>query len=105
MAQLVNCLTLDFNPRHDLTVGEIEPRIQPCADRVEPAWDSPSFSLCFSQTCEHAHSLSLSPSLQINEHLKTNKNFFKKDKAAKDPENEESWDVFKKDNDLVRALF
>ena len=28
-----------------------------------------------------------------------------KDKAEKDPENEESWKVFKKDNDLVRTLF
>ena len=46
MAQLVECLTLDFGSGRDLTVGEFEPLIRLCADSAESAWDSlsPSFS-------------------------------------------------------------
>ena len=42
MAQPVKCPTLDFGLGHDLTVGELEPLIGLCADRAQPAWDSPS---------------------------------------------------------------
>ena len=37
MAQLVKHQTLNFGSGHDLMVGEIEPCIGLCADRVEPA--------------------------------------------------------------------
>ena len=48
MAQLVKHLTLDCSSDHDLVVRGIEPRVGPCADSMEPAWDSlsPSLSLC-----------------------------------------------------------
>ena len=48
MAQLVKCLTLDLGSSHDLTVWEIEPRVELCADSMEPAWDSFSLSLSLS---------------------------------------------------------
>ena len=46
MVQSVEHLTLDFGSDHDLTVCGVEPRIRLCADSMEPAWDSVSFSLC-----------------------------------------------------------
>ena len=44
MAQLVQRLTLGFGSGHDFTVCEIEPHVRLCADSMEPAWDSLSFS-------------------------------------------------------------
>ena len=55
VAQGVKCLTLDFSSGHDLTVCEFEPCIGLYADRVDPAWDSLSLSLCPSP----AHACSL----------------------------------------------
>ena len=67
MAQLVKHLTFDFGSGHALMVCEVQPRLGPCADSTEPAWDSLSPSLkplpCL---------CSLSLSLKINK-LKTNK--------------------------------
>ena len=40
MAQWVECLTVDFDSGHHLTVCRIEPSVGLCADSVEPAWDS-----------------------------------------------------------------
>ena len=42
VAQLVECLTLDFRPGHDLVVSvcEIKPHVGLSADSVKPAWDS-----------------------------------------------------------------
>ena len=37
--------TLDFGSGHDLTVHGFEPRVGPCTDSVEPAWDILSRSL------------------------------------------------------------
>ena len=45
VAQSVGCPTLDFGSGHDLTVRGFELHVGPCADSVEPAWDSPSPSL------------------------------------------------------------
>ena len=45
MAQLVECLTLDFEPGYDLMVRELKPHIGLCADSTESAWDSLSPSL------------------------------------------------------------
>ena len=58
VAQSVRSPTPGFGSGRDLTVCEFKPHIGPCADGMEPAWDSlsPSFSLCPSQ----AHSLGLS---------------------------------------------
>ena len=42
MAQSIECLTLSG---HDLMVREFEPRVGPCTDGVERAWDSLSPSL------------------------------------------------------------
>ena len=42
MAQLVKCLTLGFDSGHDLTVRGFKPCIGPCADNMDPAWDSVS---------------------------------------------------------------
>ena len=33
-------IRLGFGPGHDLTVREIEPRVELCAASSEPAWDS-----------------------------------------------------------------
>ena len=46
MAQWVKRPALGFRSGHDPTVHEFEPRVGPCADSVEPAWDplSPSLS-------------------------------------------------------------
>ena len=44
MAQSVKRL-FDLGSGHNLEVHGIEPRIGLCADSVEPAWDSLSFSL------------------------------------------------------------
>ena len=65
MAQSVTHLTLDFSSGHDLivrdlTVCEVEPRIQLCADSAEPAWDSLSPILFAPLLCVWALSLSLS---------------------------------------------
>ena len=38
--------TSDSGSGHDLAVHEIEPHIRLCADSAEPAWESPSPSLC-----------------------------------------------------------
>ena len=46
MIQSVKHLTIDSGSGHDLMVHEIEPHIRLCTDSVEPAWDSPSLSLC-----------------------------------------------------------
>ena len=40
MAQLVECLTLDFGSGRDLTVCEMEHCMGLDTDSVEPAWDS-----------------------------------------------------------------
>ena len=40
MAQLVKHPTLGFTSGHDLTVGEFEPHVGLCTDRVDPAWNS-----------------------------------------------------------------
>ena len=52
-AQLVKLLTLGFVSGHDLTVLGVEPCVRLCAVSLnsvfvsaEPAWDSPSLSLC-----------------------------------------------------------
>ena len=45
VAQSVKRLTLDFSSGYDLTVCEIEPSIELCADGTEPAWNSFSLSL------------------------------------------------------------
>ena len=45
MAQSLKCLTLDFHSDHDITVREFGLRIRPCADSLDPAWDSLSLSL------------------------------------------------------------
>ena len=63
MAQLVNCLTLDFCSSHDLTVRELEPHIELYANSSEPASDSLSLTLSQSLSLPpptHALSLSLS---------------------------------------------
>ena len=64
VAQSIKRPTLDFSSGHDLTIRELEPHIQLCADSTEPAWDSllsapPLLALCLS--------LSLS---EINKHEK-----------------------------------
>ena len=46
VAQSVECLTLDFNSGHDLTVHDFEPRDGLCTDGVEPAWYSLSPLSC-----------------------------------------------------------
>ena len=52
VAQSVKHLTPRFGLGHDLLVRGFEPRIGPCADSAEPAWDSlspfPSASLSLS---------------------------------------------------------
>ena len=63
MAQLVKCLTLDFDSGHDLTADETESRIRLCADRAGPAW-----ILCLPLCPSSAHMLFLSK--YINKHLK-----------------------------------
>ena len=45
MAQSVKPPALDFGSGRDLAVGELKPRIGPCADSTEPAWDSVSLSV------------------------------------------------------------
>ena len=45
MVKSVKHPTLDFGSGRDLKVRGIEPHLGPCADSVEPAWDSLSFSL------------------------------------------------------------
>ena len=42
MAQSVKHLTPDFGSGHDFIVLEIKPQVEPCADGVEPAWESVS---------------------------------------------------------------
>ena len=42
MAQSVKHQTLDFSSGHDPMVCEFKPHIGPCADSMEPAWDSVS---------------------------------------------------------------
>ena len=61
MVQLVKHPILDFGSGHDLTVHEIEPHVEFCADSVESAWDSfPLFlPLPLSPTCVFSLSLSL----------------------------------------------
>ena len=53
MAQLVECLTLDFGSGHELVVLGIEPPIWLCADSMGPAWDSlsPPLSAPLLSTC------------------------------------------------------
>ena len=53
MAQSVEHLILDLGSGHYLTVHEMEPLIELCADSVEPAWISFSFSL-HPLACAHA---------------------------------------------------
>ena len=64
MAQSAKCPTLDFGSGHDLTVREIEPRVELCTDSAEPAWDSLSLPLSLPLPCWrahiHTHTLSLS---------------------------------------------
>ena len=55
VTQLVECRTLDFGSGH-----EIEPHVGLCADSVEPAWDSPSFSLSAPPLLIRVHTLLLS---------------------------------------------
>ena len=73
MAQSVKCPTLDFSSGHDLTVCEFEPHMGLCADRVEPAWNSPSLSaptwLTLSLSLSLSFSLSLSLSLSVNTYI------------------------------------
>ena len=45
VAQSVLCLTLGFGSGHDLLVCGFEPRIELCADSVEPVWYSLSLPL------------------------------------------------------------
>ena len=45
MAQLVECLTLDFGSDHSLTVRKMEPHVRLCGDSIKLAWDSLSPSL------------------------------------------------------------
>ena len=59
MAQSVKRLTLDLGSGHNLTVGEVEPRIGLCTDREEPAWDSLSLSLSAPLLLVRTHALSL----------------------------------------------
>ena len=58
VAQSVKCLTLDLGSGHNLTVGEVEPRVGLCTDSEEPAWDS--LSLSAPPRLMHTHVLSLS---------------------------------------------
>ena len=46
VAQWVEARTLDFSSRHDLTVRGIKPRVGLCSEGADPAWNSPSPSLC-----------------------------------------------------------
>ena len=46
VAQLLKQPPLGFGLGHDLTVGEFEPQVRLCVDRVETTWDSLSLSLC-----------------------------------------------------------
>ena len=48
VAQSVDHPTLGFSSGRDLTVCEIEPRVELWADSMEPAWDSVSASLSLS---------------------------------------------------------
>ena len=59
VAQSVEHLTLDLDSGQDFTIHEIKPRVQLCADSMEPAWDSLSLFIFLSPTC--------SLSLKINE--------------------------------------
>ena len=56
MAQSLKQPTLDFGSGHDPAVREIKP----CADSVEPPWDSISLSLSLSLCPSPTLSLSLS---------------------------------------------
>ena len=60
VAQLVKHPTLGLGSGHDLTVHKVKHRVKLCADSVEPAWDSPSLSLCPSPAGVPALTLSLS---------------------------------------------
>ena len=62
VAQLVEHLTLDFSPGHDLIVYDIQPHIGPCTYSAEPACNSlsPSLSAPPPVECACARSLSLS---------------------------------------------
>ena len=60
MAQLVECLTLDFGSSHDLLVHEIKLSVGLCVDNMEPAWDS----LCPPLSAPSQFALSLSQNKQ-----------------------------------------
>ena len=51
MAQSVEHQTLDLGSGHDLTVHEIESRVELCADNTEAPWDSFSPSLSLPLPC------------------------------------------------------
>ena len=46
VAQLIECLTLDFRSGPDLTTREIKPQVGLWNDIVEPMWDSLSVPPC-----------------------------------------------------------
>ena len=48
MAQSVKRPTLDFGSGHDLTVPELQPLVELCADSEEAAWNSLFLSLSLS---------------------------------------------------------
>ena len=50
VAQLVECLTLDFGSGHDLNVCEIEPCVRFYTENAEPGWDFLSASLPLTHT-------------------------------------------------------
>ena len=64
MDQSAKHQALDFGSGHDLAVHGIEPCVELCTDRVEPAWDS------FSPSLSAPPLLTLSLFLKINKHLK-----------------------------------
>ena len=59
VAQLIEHVTPDFGPGHDLTVCGFKTHIGLCADSPEPAWDSLSPSLSAPPLLAHFCSLSL----------------------------------------------
>ena len=63
MGQPVKHLTLDFGSGHDLTVHEMKPHIELCADSGEPVWNYVS-ALPTLLSLMHACALSL----KINKH-------------------------------------
>ena len=60
MAQLVERLTLDLGPGHDLMVHEFKPSVGLCAGSAGPAWDFLSPSLSAPPPLKHVLPLSLS---------------------------------------------